>query len=239
MRGRPTSTSSWRSPGWPESASAHAGCTSTRCRSSPSSICRANARRGQRAPLVLLAGRDRRHVVREDQDARRRRAPRWRRPPRPTSGSRRCRGCAAAASRRRGPCESRCAPAHLHRRPVRRGSRTARVSPASTTDAPSCSIAEADRRRRPAGGRWAPRGSRTPSRLPHHAVGVLVHLDARRTGDVGVVGDAGSRCRDRTRRSVASTTSAVPGGPMIGSGAGSGSNVVIHRVMITSPRSAM
>ena len=39
--------------------------------------------------------------------------------------------------------------------------------------------------------------------------------------------------------SVASTTSAVPGGPMIGSGAGSGANVVTHRVMITSPRSAM
>jgi hypothetical protein len=39
--------------------------------------------------------------------------------------------------------------------------------------------------------------------------------------------------------SVASTTSAVPGGPMIGSAGGSGSNVVTQRVMIRSPRSAM
>ena len=39
--------------------------------------------------------------------------------------------------------------------------------------------------------------------------------------------------------SVASTVSAVPGGPMIGSGAGSGAKVVIHRVISRSPRSAM
>src|SRR6202011_3224693 len=38
--------------------------------------------------------------------------------------------------------------------------------------------------------------------------------------------------------SVASTTSAVPGGPMIGSGGGSGVNVVTQRVISTSPRSA-
>jgi hypothetical protein len=38
---------------------------------------------------------------------------------------------------------------------------------------------------------------------------------------------------------VASTTAAVPGGPMIGNGTGSGANVVTQRVISRSPRSAM
>ena len=97
-------------------------------------------RRRQRAPVVLLARLDARHVVGEDQNADTRRAPRFPRPPLPTSGSRRCRGCAAAASCRSGPCESRCAPTHQRRRPARRGCRTARCHRPAPPTRPPCSI---------------------------------------------------------------------------------------------------
>ena len=49
---------------------------------------------------------------------------------------------------------------------------------------------------------------------PHHALGYLFHLDGGWLGDVGMMADPIADVRGRARSSVASTTAAVPGGPM-------------------------
>src|SRR5690606_33456091 len=63
-RGPPTSTSSWRSPGWP---STDPGMHLDAVQVVADLDLPVEHRRGQRPPVLLLAGLQRRHVVGEDQ----------------------------------------------------------------------------------------------------------------------------------------------------------------------------
>ena len=108
----------------------------------------------------------------------------------------RCCGTSATRSLRITVCTNAPAPAASVVETVRTGT----VSPASTTEASAYSIRKRD------GGLDRPMvGRRDPDPdavgVPHRSVGVLVHLDDGRFGDVGVMGDpvadVGSQRRQR------------------------------------------